>query len=103
MVECIKVKIRHQLCFYIINSFAESLDKLIKVFFIKKDLMTIIPVIIESLATFGDSQVIIITTGCSYVKEISPAFTSTNSFAVNAFHFVFVVILVRHRQLVFTD
>src|SRR6186713_1638770 len=96
MIECIKVKIGHQFCLYIINSFAESFDKLIKVFFIKEDLMTIIPIIIKSLTAFGNGQIIIITTGCPYVEEISPAFTSTNSFAVNAFHFVFVVILVRH-------
>src|SRR6188508_557598 len=96
MIECIKVKIGHQFCLYIINGFAEGLDELIKVFLIKEDLMTIITVIIKSFTAFGNGQIIIITTGCSYVKEISPAFTSTNPFAVNAFHFVFVVILVRH-------
>src|SRR6187397_1123960 len=96
MIECIKIKIRHQLSLYIINRFAKCLYKLIKIFFIKEDLMTVIPIIIKTLTAFGDRQVIIITTGCSHIKEISPAFTSTNSFAVNAFHFVFVVILVRH-------
>src|SRR6187399_869979 len=96
MIECIKVKIGHQFSLYIVNCFPKGFDKLIKIFFIKEDLMTIITVIIKSLSAFGNGQIIIITTGCSYVKKISPAFTSTNSFAVNAFHFVFVVILVRH-------
>src|SRR5678815_2645553 len=96
MIKCIKVKIGHQFCFYIINSFAKSFDKLIKIFLVKKDFMTIISVVIKSLTAFSNGQIIIITAGCPYIKEISPAFTSTNSFAVNAFHFVFVVILVRH-------
>src|SRR6187431_2849502 len=96
MIECIKVKVGHQFRLYIINRLAKCFDKLIKVFFVEEDLMTIITVIIKSLTAFGNGQVIIITTSGSYIKEISPAFTSTNSFAVNAFHFVFVVILVRH-------
>src|SRR4249920_798001 len=96
MIECIEVKIRHQLSLYIINRFAKRLYKLIKILFIKEDLMTIVSIIIKALTAFGNGEVIIITTCCSYIKEISPAFTSTNPLAVNAFHFVFVIILVRH-------
>ena len=55
----------------------------------------IIPIIIKAFAAFCNCQVIIITAGGSYIKEISPTLSSTNSLAVNAFHFVFVI-LVRH-------
>ena len=57
--------------------------------------MPVIPVVIKAFAAFSNCKVIIITTGCPYIKEISPSFSSTNSLAVDALHFL-VVVLVRH-------
>src|SRR5262245_43601283 len=96
MVESIKIKVGHQFSFHIINSFAEGFNKLVEILFVKKDLMTVITVVIKAFAAFCDSEVVVVTTGGSYIKEISPAFTGTNPFAVNAFQLFFVVILVRH-------
>jgi hypothetical protein len=95
MIESIKVEVGHQFGFYMINRFSQCFDEFIEVFFVKKDLMTIIPIVIKALSAFCNCQVVIITPGGSYIKEIGPALSSTNSFAVNAFHFVFVI-LVRH-------
>src|SRR5688500_9465611 len=95
MVISIKIEIGHQFCFYIIHRFTQGLDEFIKVFFVKENFMPIIPVIIKPFAAFGYSQVIIIASGCSYIKKIGSSFTSTNSLAVNALHFI-VIILVSH-------
>ena len=57
--------------------------------------MPVIPIIIKPFTAFCNGEVIIITAGSSYIKEISSSFTGTNAFAVNAFHFL-VIVLVRH-------
>ena len=57
--------------------------------------MPVIPIVIKPLTAFCNGQVIIITTGSSYIKEISSSFTGTDAFAVNALHFL-VIVLVRH-------
>ena len=63
--------------------------------------MPVVSVIIKTLTAFSNGEVIIITTGCPYIKKVSPSLSSTNSFAVNTFHFL-VVILVRHSSCFFS-
>jgi hypothetical protein len=48
MVESIKIKIRHQVCFYIINSFSQCLNELVEIFFVKENFVPVIAVIIET-------------------------------------------------------
>ncbi len=57
--------------------------------------MPVITIIIKSLATFSNGQVIIIGPGGSYIKKICSSFAGTNSFAVDAFHSL-VIVFVLH-------
>ena len=59
--------------------------------------MPVIAVIIESFTAFSDCKVIVISPRCFYVEKISSALASPNPFAVNAFHFLFIVV-VRHSS-----
>src|SRR5262245_32492006 len=58
--------------------------------------MAIVTIVVKTLAAFSDSQVIIISTRSSYIKKIRPAFSGPDTLAVNAFHFL-VVVVVRHN------
>jgi hypothetical protein len=80
-----------------INCFVQRFKKLIEIFLVEEDFMPVISIIIESLSTLCDGEVVIVTTGCSYIKEISPSFARSDAFAVNAVHSFFVVV-VRHNQ-----
>ena len=97
MVVSVEVEIRHQLGLDIIYCLGQRLQELIEVFLIKKDLVPVIAILIKFLPAFGDSKIIIVTTGCPHIEEICPAFASANPFAVNAFH-PFVVVFVRHND-----
>ena len=57
--------------------------------------MPVIAILIKFFPAFCNSQIIIITTGFPYIKEIRPPFTRPDSLAVNTFH-LFVIIFVRH-------
>ena len=57
--------------------------------------MPVVTIIIKTFAAFSDGEVVIVSPGCLYIKKIGPAFAGTNSLAVNALHFLFIVV-VRH-------
>ena len=57
--------------------------------------MSVVPIRIKAFAALRDGQVIIISPGFSYIKKVGSAFTGSDSFAVNTFHF-FVIVVVRH-------
>ena len=57
--------------------------------------MSVITIVIKTLTALGDGEVIVISASSPYIKKIGSSFTSSDSFAVNTFHF-FVVVLVRH-------
>jgi hypothetical protein len=61
--------------------------------------MPLIPVTVKLFTAFSNSQVKVITTGFSYIKKVSSAFSCTDALAVNAFHF-FVVVFVRHWYII---
>ena len=96
MVVCIEIKVRHQLSLNMIYRFGQCLYEFIEVLLVKKDLMSVIPIVVKSLATFCNSEVVIIPTGSPDIKEVSPAFAGTDSFAVDALQFL-VVVFVRHN------
>jgi hypothetical protein len=76
-----------------VHGLIERLNELVEVFFVQEDLVSVVAFIRESLPTFGDGQIIIITSGRPYIKEISPAFTCAYTFTVHAVH-AFVVVFV---------
>src|ERR671912_2935430 len=86
MVVSIKIEIGHQLGFYVIHGFSKRFDEFVEILFIKKNLVPVVTIIIKAFAAFGYGQVIIISTCCPYIKEISPAFAGPDPLAVNAFH-----------------
>ena len=57
--------------------------------------MPVVTIFVKTFPAFCNGEVIIITAGSSYIKKISPSFTGTDAFAVNALHFL-VIIFVRH-------
>ncbi len=74
MVIGVEIEVRHQVGLNIIHRFSQCLQELVEIFLVQEDLVPVIPVFIEFLPAFGYSKIIIITTGCPYIKEISPAF-----------------------------
>jgi sulfur relay (sulfurtransferase) DsrC/TusE family protein len=84
-----------------INCFAQCLNEFVEIFFVKENLMPVVTIIIKAFAAFGNSQKIIVAPRCPYIKKIGAAFTRSDSFAINAFHFL-VVIFVRHGFEIFT-
>ena len=95
MIECVKIKIGHQLCLYIVNRLCKSFDEFVEVFFVKENFVPVIAIIVKTLTAFCDGQVIVIASCSSYIKKIRSSFSSANPFAVDTFHFL-VVVLVRH-------
>ena len=59
--------------------------------------MPVVAVIIKTFTAFSNSKLIIVCPCCLYVKKIRSSFTSTNTLAVDAFHFL-VIVLVRHSN-----
>ena len=95
VVESIKIKVGHQVGLYIINRFAEGFDEFVEILFVEKDFVTVIPIIVKPLAALCNGQVIIIPFGSPYIKKVGPPFPGADTFAVNALHFL-VIVLVRH-------
>jgi hypothetical protein len=79
----------------VLNSFVQSFEEFIEIFFVQEYFVPIVSIIIKTLSAFSDGQVIIITASGSYIEEISSSFASSDAFTVNAVHSFFVVI-VRH-------
>jgi hypothetical protein len=95
MVVSIEIKIRHQISLHIIYGLSKCLEKFIEGFFVKEYFMLFRPILIETFTAFRNREVVIIATGCSNVKEVSPSFSSSDTLALNDFH-SFVVVFVRH-------
>jgi hypothetical protein len=95
MVECVEIKIRHQVGLYIVNRFTQRLNEFVEIFFVQEDLVPVITIVIKAFAAFSNGQEIIVTPGSPYIKKIGSSFTGPDPFTVNTFHF-FVVVLVRH-------
>jgi hypothetical protein len=57
--------------------------------------MTVVAILIELFAAFSNGNIIIITAGCSYIKEVGSPFASPDALTVNAFHSFFIIV-VRH-------
>src|SRR5882724_1158140 len=98
MIVRIEIKIRHEVCLYIVNCFSEGFQEFIKIFLVKKDLMPVIPIFVEFLTAFGNSKIVIIAAGCPNIEEISSAFASPDTLTVHALH-SFVIVLVRHYSI----
>ena len=58
--------------------------------------MDVVPILVEFLTAFSNSQIVVVTTCCPHIKEVRSAFASPDALAVNAFHSFFVVV-VRHN------
>ena len=54
MIECVEIKIRHQLGFYMINSFIKRLNEFVEIFLVQKNLVPVIPIVIKTLTAFSD-------------------------------------------------
>ena len=67
----------------------------VEVLFVQEDLVAIITIIVKAFAAFGNGEIIIVATCSPYIKEIGSSLTCPNPLAVNAFHFL-VVVVVRH-------
>ena len=100
MIESIKIKIRHQIGFHMIHRFGKRLDELVEIFLVKENLVPVIPIIVKTLATLRNGQVVVVATGCPHIEEIGPSLTCTYTLAVYTFH-SFVVVFVRHSWLIF--
>jgi hypothetical protein len=87
----------HQLSLHMIHGLGKGFDEFIEVFFVQENLMPVVPIIIEPLATLRNGQVVIIPTGCAHVKKISPSLTGTDALAVHAVHSL-VVVVVPHSS-----
>src|SRR5258705_12952958 len=102
MVKGIKIKIRHQVRFHIIDRLTQGLNKFVEIFLVEKYFVPVITIIIKAFAAFSNGEIIIITPGSSYIKEVGSSFSRTDAFTVNAFHFLvstfvfLVIVLVRH-------
>ncbi len=57
--------------------------------------MPVVTIIVEALPAFRNRKKIIVAAGSSYIEKVGPSFSSPNSFAVNTFNLLFVVV-VRH-------
>ena len=56
--------------------------------------MAIITIVIKTLSTLRYSQVVVVTLGSTYIKEISTPFACAKALAVNAIHFPFVILVI---------
>ncbi len=74
LVERVKVKIGHQLRFNMGQRFVEGFLKLVKIFFIQKNLKSLVRVV-STLFTFGNGQKVIVGLGRFYVKKIRSPLT----------------------------
>src|ERR1700759_5552533 len=95
VIECIEIKVGHQISLNIINSFRKGLYKFIEILLIQEDFVPVITIFIKFLTAFSNRQIIIIASCSPYIKKISPSLTGPDSFAIHAFH-SFVIVLVRH-------
>jgi hypothetical protein len=97
MVESVEVEIGHQFSFYIVNCFIQTLQELVEIFLVQKNLVPVVAIFIEALTAFCNGQEIIIATGRPYIEEIGPSFTGFDALAVHAVHLL-VGMLVRHSS-----
>jgi hypothetical protein len=58
--------------------------------------MPVITIFIELLTAFRDGEIIIVTPGCSDIKEIGSSLSGSDTFTIDALH-PFFVVFVRHR------
>ena len=78
-VERIKIKIGHQLFLDMIDGFSERFNELVKVFFVKENLVPFIRVIHPFLA-FRDGKEVIVGLGRLHVEKIRSALSRFNLF-----------------------
>ena len=97
MIKGIEIEVRKQLGTHMVYGFFQAAQKFIEVFFVKKNFMAIIAVIIKPFTAFGDGQEIITAFGSANIKKVCPSLSGFNPFAVNTIHFL-VRILVSHVQ-----
>ena len=93
MIECIKVKVGHQLLFDVINGFTERFNKLVEVFFVKKNFEALVGIIVPLLA-FGDGEKVIVGPGGFHVEEICPSFSCPylfREYRIRSVAFLFVL------------
>lgn len=93
MIEGVEIEVWHEFCFHVLYCFVERLDELVEILLVEKDLMAVVSFICKSLPAFGDGEVVVITPGCSDIKEIGSTFTCAYAFAIHAVH-SFVVVFV---------
>jgi hypothetical protein len=93
----IEIKVRHQLGLDMIDSFIERLDEFIEILLVQEDLVAVVAIVVETLPTFSNGEVVIVASCSSYIEEIGTALACTDPFAVDAFHFL-VVVFVRHSK-----
>ena len=54
VIKSIEIKIRHQISLNIVYSFSKGLDKLVEIFFVKEDFVTVVTVFIKFFAAFSN-------------------------------------------------
>jgi hypothetical protein len=57
--------------------------------------MPVISIGIKFLTAFCNGEIVVISTGSSYIKEVGSSFSSADALTVNAVH-SFVIVFVRH-------
>jgi hypothetical protein len=82
-----------------VNCLCQSFNEFVEVFFIQENFVAIVTIIIKALTAFSNGKVIIVTSGSPYIKKIRSALAGTNPFAINALHFL-VIVIVRHFLLI---
>ena len=57
--------------------------------------MPVVSIGIKFLTAFCNGEILVVSPGSSYIKEVGSSFTCANALAVNAVH-SFVIVFVRH-------
>ena len=79
----VEIEIGHELRFYVINRFTQCLDEFVEVFFVQKDFMPVVSIGIKFLTAFCNSEIVVISTGSSYIKEVGSSFSSADALTVD--------------------
>lgn len=97
MAEGIEIKVWHQVGLYIFHCLAQCFYELVKIFFVQKDLVPVVPIIIKSFTTLCNGQIVIVPFGGTHIKKVGSSLAGPDSFTVDTVLFSFVV-LVRHKN-----
>ena len=96
IVELIVIVLWHQIGFYVVDGLLQPFQKAIKIFFLQKDFVPFVTIVIESLGTFCEREVKIISFSTTHIKEVRPSFSGADFIRIFTFLPLSVVIIVVH-------